>query len=332
MDRSPEEMKNLGFIGIFKESFKIIWKYKGILSLITIASILPLAVIFLAEYHYSLYLEQKLRRDEHKFYDARNDSSEKHRLMDELSSVRIKLCVLNVVYYVVLLMFSLVSTSAVVYLVACVYTGKAVTFKKVTSVIPRVWKRLALTFFWVFIINIVYHLTTLGMYVTLFAIFGRSTAMSLTIVIAVFILHFAGFVYLCIIWYLGSVISVLEKNSGINAMAKARDLIKGKGKVVSFIFILLGLVYYGVSIPYEKLVALHWSPARVITIGLPCLLLLTGLFLVGLVVQSVIYFVCKSHHYEEIDKSALSEHLDAFLPGYIPLKESKDAQQQQVYV
>jgi hypothetical protein len=37
-------------------------------------------------------------------------------------------------------------------------------------------------------------------------------------------------------------------------------------------------------------------------------------------VQSVLYFVCKSHHNESIDRYALSEHLDGYLGEYMPLK------------
>ena len=43
--------------------------------------------------------------------------------------------------------------------------------------------------------------------------------------------------------------------------------------------------------------------------GVLCLLLHIILFLFGPVVQTLLYFVCKSYHHENIDKSALSDHL-----------------------
>lgn len=44
--------------------------------------------------------------------------------------------------------------------------------------------------------------------------------------------------------------------------------------------------------------------------------------LVGLMVQSVFYYVCKSYHHQGIDKIALHEHLGGYLGEYVPLKSS----------
>ena len=44
--------------------------------------------------------------------------------------------------------------------------------------------------------------------------------------------------------------------------------------------------------------------------------------LVGLLVQSVFYYVCKSYHHQGIDKSALYDHLGGYLGEYVPLKSS----------
>ncbi|KAM7511168.1 hypothetical protein LguiB_010043 [Lonicera macranthoides] len=53
------------------------------------------------------------------------------------------------------------------------------------------------------------------------------------------------------------------------------------------------------------------------------------LILFGLVFQTIIYFVCKSYHHENIDKSALSNHLeDIYLGEYLLLKP-KDVQLEQ---
>jgi hypothetical protein len=65
-----------------------------------------------------------------------------------------------------------------------------------------------------------------------------------------------------------------------------------------------------------------------IGMGLLCLLLLFKVILFGLVIQTVLYFVCKSYHHENIDKSSLSDHLEVYLGEYIPLK-SKDVQMEQ---
>ncbi|KAK1356247.1 hypothetical protein POM88_049503 [Heracleum sosnowskyi] len=44
--------------------------------------------------------------------------------------------------------------------------------------------------------------------------------------------------------------------------------------------------------------------------------------LIGLLVQSVFYYVCKSYHHEGVDKSALYDHLSGYLGEYMTLKSS----------
>ena len=44
--------------------------------------------------------------------------------------------------------------------------------------------------------------------------------------------------------------------------------------------------------------------------------------LVGLLVQSVFYYMCKSYHHQGIDKIALHDHLGGYLGEYVPLKSS----------
>ncbi|GMP53130.1 hypothetical protein CsSME_00018690 [Camellia sinensis var. sinensis] len=44
--------------------------------------------------------------------------------------------------------------------------------------------------------------------------------------------------------------------------------------------------------------------------------------LVGLMVQRVFYYVCKSYHHQGIDKSALCDHLGGYLGEYMPLKNN----------
>jgi hypothetical protein len=42
--------------------------------------------------------------------------------------------------------------------------------------------------------------------------------------------------------------------------------------------------------------------------------------LVGILAQTVLYFVCKAYHNESIDRYTLSDHLDGYLEVYTPLK------------
>ncbi|KAJ6774139.1 PROTEIN putative-RELATED [Salix purpurea] len=65
-----------------------------------------------------------------------------------------------------LLIFSLLSTAAVVYTIACIYTAREVTFKKVMSVVPKVWKRLMITFLSIFIAVFLYNVVSILVLIT----------------------------------------------------------------------------------------------------------------------------------------------------------------------
>lgn len=109
-------------------------------------------------------------------------------------------------------------------------------------------------------------------------------------------------------------VSVLEEeNYGIKAMVKSISLIEGKRQVTSFIFLPLVLFYYGIMIVYQLFVVYLWNLGIVVGIGTLCLVLLMFLFPSGLVIQTVIYSVCKSYHCENIDMLALANHLEALL-------------------
>uniref|UniRef100_A0A2N9HSM0 Uncharacterized protein n=1 Tax=Fagus sylvatica TaxID=28930 RepID=A0A2N9HSM0_FAGSY len=140
------------------------------------------------------------------------------------------------------------------------------------------------------------------------------------------ILYLMGFVYLSIVWQLASVVSVLEDVYGIQAMIKSKTLIKGKMGVAIGFFILLFTCFVAIAFVFEDFVVFEMVPDLGIRIGVGilCFLFLVKVILFALVVQTVVYFVCKSYHHQNIDKSALSDHLEVYLGDYVRLK--KDVQ------
>ncbi|KAJ6366287.1 hypothetical protein OIU77_002799 [Salix suchowensis] len=132
------------------------------------------------------------------------------------------------------------------------------------------------------------------------------------------ILYSVGLLYITIVWHLASVISVLEDFYGIKAMMKSKELIKGKMGIAAAVFIVVGICFVGIQFLFETFVVLGWPVEIRIAMGLLCLLLLFKVILFGLVIQTVLYFVCKSYHHENIDKSSLSDHLEVYLGEYVP--------------
>lgn len=202
-------------------------------------------------------------------------------------------------YHIFFLFLSLLSTSAVVYTVACAYTKKEITFNKVTVKPSKGLDGLGASILIGIIENIVCTI---------------------------------GFVYISVIWHLACVLSVMEKSYGYRAILKSKALIKGNIWMASFIFITVQIFLMIVIATFHNLVIANGRIGVMgkVSLGIFFLLLLSVLIHFGLVVQTVVYIVCKSYHQENIDKSWLAEHLEVYNVGdYDPLMGDKDIQLEQ---
>ncbi|XP_075649913.1 uncharacterized protein LOC142620430 [Castanea sativa] len=332
MDREQEEMQFLGLFGIYKEACKIMNSWSKLLGQISLVLILPLSVIFLVHMEVSEVLVSKIVHNEIVLDDTRAGSPRYNRVSNVLSSEWTTFLLFKAAYFTILLILSLLSTSAVVYTIACIYTGREVDFKKVMSVVPKVWRRLMATFLCSYLVFFVYNVLSFVIFFIWIFGFG-STKAFVPIAYVLLILWFVGFVYLTIVWQLASVVTVLEDTYGYGAMIKSKALIQGKMGVAALVFLKLNISFSIIQYLFEILVVhgVSLGIASRVGYGVLCLLLLFNLFLFGLVVQTVLYFVCKSYHHENIDKSALSDHLEVYLGEYVPLK-AKDVQLEQYHV
>ncbi|KAJ0041516.1 hypothetical protein Pint_27350 [Pistacia integerrima] len=102
-----------------------------------------------------------------------------------------------------------------------------------------------------------------------------------------------------IIRNLAATVSVIEDLSGIKAMIKSMNLIKGKIGVAVFMWLVLS---YCFAVIDGKIIDIFLGPDRGLNwrngigIRIPCFILLGSMGnLLGLVVVTVIYFSCKSH-------------------------------------
>ncbi|KAI3825858.1 hypothetical protein L1987_07549 [Smallanthus sonchifolius] len=332
MDREQEEMQFLGLFGIFKESYKIIISWRKIFTQITLTLILPLTFIFLAHLEISNSLFRNIKHTEFEKEVTLPGTKRYNNLSETLSSEWITFWLFRIAYFTILLILSLLSTAAVVYTIASVYTGRELAFKKVMSVVPKVWKRLMVTFLCMFVAFFVYNFLAVIILIICLVILPYNIFGAIMVYV-VLIIYLMGFVYMTVIWQLASVVSVLESSYGIKAMTKSMDLIKGNRVVAISIFFLLNLSFILIQILFEALVV-HGSSLEAwkrVGFGVLCFVLLLTFFLFGLVIQTILYLVCKSYHHENIDKGDLSNHLESYLGEYEPLN-GKDVQLEQYHV
>ncbi|KAG6396228.1 hypothetical protein SASPL_142373 [Salvia splendens] len=321
MDREQEEIQFLGFFGILQESCNIVSSWKKIFAQITVALIIPLSFIYLAHIEISELLFTKIMHNEFILDQTPEGTSSYDRLNALLSSELTTFFLFKLGYFLFFIVLALLSTSAIVYTVACIYTSRDLSLPTVVSVVPRVWKRLMVTFIWNFVIIFAYNVVSLIVLMVGAILLGQIDIIGPLFLIAFAAAYLIGFLYITIIWHVATVVSVLEESYGINAMTKSQDLIKGKMGVAFAVFMVIGVCFFAIQLMFEMLVVQgEGGVADRVGYGIVCLVLLSVLMLFGLIAQTIIYFVCKSYHHQNIDKSLLADHLGAYLGEYVPLK------------
>ncbi|KAG0489763.1 hypothetical protein HPP92_006626 [Vanilla planifolia] len=334
MDCEPEELQFLGIIGIYREASKLIVSLRRLFSQITATLIVQLSALFLAQIEISYYLFTEIDRNEDALEFTPAGSPSERRLLHRIYSEWSAFLLFKSLYLVALLSFSLLSTAAVVYTIASAYTAKddlLLSYRKVLSVVPKVWRRLAHTFLSAFVLLLAFNLFAIVVFVFAILIVGDSIA-GIICVIILGLGYLTGLIWISVVWHVASVVSVLEDARGLDAMRRSRELVRGKMGVAAVIFVKMNMAFVGIELAFRRLVVVGTAPlVAKLVYAAAMLVLMSAVVLFALVVQSVMYFLCKSYHHESIDKSALADHLEVYLGEYMPLKE-KDVQMEQLRV
>ncbi|KAL8498050.1 hypothetical protein ACS0TY_021400 [Phlomoides rotata] len=165
MDREQEEIQFLGFFGILQESVNIVSSWRNIFAQITTALILPLSFIYLAHIQISEFLFSEIMHNEFILDRTPEGSGYYNKISDILSSELTTFVLFKIGYFIFFMFLLLLSTSVVVYTIAYIYSAKEITFRKVMSVVPKVWKRLMVTFIWNFIIVFAFNIISLLLFI-----------------------------------------------------------------------------------------------------------------------------------------------------------------------
>ncbi|CAN8303804.1 unnamed protein product [Cochlearia groenlandica] len=310
MDLQPEELQFLTIPQIIQESISIKKRSPRTFYFITLSLIFPLSFAILSHSLFTSPLLSKL---------SSSSESNGHDWT--------VLLIFQFSYLIFLFAFSLLSTAAVVFTVASLYTGKPVSFSSTISAIPKVLKRLLVTFLWVALLMFAYNAVFfVFVLILLVALDLNSFGLAFISGLVITVLYFGVHVYFTATWHLGSVVSVLEPVYGLAAMRKGYELLKGKVKMAMVLVCVYLFVCGVISVVFGSVVV-HGGGGKFGTLTRTLVGgLLVGLLvivnLVGLLIQSVFYYVCKSYHHQMIDKTALFDHLGGYLGEYVPLKSN----------
>ncbi|KAI3863675.1 hypothetical protein MKW98_031267 [Papaver atlanticum] len=281
----------MGFFSIIKEACKLSFTWKKLFSHIAVCILLPLAALNLNEIQISHFIETQTYQN--------NENAR-----------RLALSITQFVYALVIVFFTLYSTSIVVTAVACFYTSKDVTFKNVSGAFSRVWGRLIVTFLWFLLFVVIYLSVAIALLIWFATTTGevRNKLAIALVVLSVF--YFVGLVYVTLIYNVATVVCVLEKDYGRKAFGRSMKLIKGKLWVSFFVYLLIDIAFAGILVVYSLFVVNVniLSVVGKVFVAIGCYLLMTILLHFYFVIQTVIYFKCKSHHNESI--SDVARHLE----------------------
>ncbi|XP_008783758.2 uncharacterized protein LOC103702898 [Phoenix dactylifera] len=149
MDLEPKELQFPGSVGIYHEASKIVLSWRRFFS--HIALVLPLSILYLAHIYVSHLLFSKIDRNKDALDDAFPGSPSESTILSRLLSKWSAFLLFKAAYLLALIL-CLHSTSIVVYSIASIYTAKELSFSKVLSIIPKVWRCLMVTFIWAFLL------------------------------------------------------------------------------------------------------------------------------------------------------------------------------------
>ncbi|XP_066312736.1 uncharacterized protein [Miscanthus floridulus] len=240
-------------------------------------------------------------------------------------------------YLIVLFTFSLLSTAAAVFTVASLYAAKPASISSSLAALPPILPRLLRTFLWVSLLMLAYHLVFALTVLLLIVVFipnaseSAPPSLSFVLFLVVVVFVFLGIhVYISALWHLASVISVLEPLCGLAAMAKSKQLLQGRTGTAATLVVSYFAVCGVTSLLFRAAVVKGRAEEGSFGLALPGRLLVGAVLvcvlvcvnLLGLLVQSVFYYACKAFHNQQIDRTALYEHLGGYLGEYVPLKSN----------
>ncbi|KAH7569311.1 hypothetical protein JRO89_XS06G0142500 [Xanthoceras sorbifolium] len=182
---------------------------------------------------------------------------------------------------------------------AVIHGGKNLSVKELLLSTIRSLKRPFHTWFYTALFGLGYNFFVLAnLLSTVLTVQHPVASKALCIVLVV--LASVLYAYLAVVWILAFVISVLEEKSGIEALGKAAELVKGM-QLHGFLLNLLYTISGSVLVQGIRLIPLKQSSAFHVIIGLLVINSHRLVWMFCLMAFTVFYHQCKKTHEEEVE-------------------------------
>ncbi|XP_010499015.1 PREDICTED: uncharacterized protein LOC104776618 [Camelina sativa] len=202
---------------------------------------------------------------------------------------------------------SLLSKAAVVYSVDCTYSREKAEISKFLVALNKIWKRVVYTYLWICILIVgcfTFFCVLLVAICSSFFVLGFSPDFSVYGAILVGLAFSVVFANAIIICNTAVVISVLEDVSGVGALVRASDLIKGQIQVGLLMFLgsTLGLAFVEGLFDHRVKKVSYGDGSSRLWEGPLLVLMYSFVTLIDSMMSAVFYFSCRVYYSMEASR------------------------------
>ncbi|XP_055806190.1 uncharacterized protein LOC129874838 [Solanum dulcamara] len=204
----------------------------------------------------------------------------------------------------------LLSKAAIVYSVDCTYSRKNFDSKKFYIIVTKNWKRIVVTYMWVSMVItgcLTLFLVLLVAVSSAFSVIGFPPDLILYPAMIVGIIFSIILANAMIICNIAIVISVLEDDSGPEALLRSSSLIKGQTQIGLLIFLgsTIGMTFVEGLFEHRVKILSNGNESSRRWEGPLLVILYSFVMLIDCMMSSVFYFSCKSYRMEASNEETL---------------------------
>ncbi|XXG51723.1 hypothetical protein AAC387_Pa03g0231 [Persea americana] len=292
----------MGVWDILREALRTPFRNRKLMFCIALTLLILSSLILLANHFYLVPVIKDLVMNEYLLHGNDPRSSEYTKLLaGVLQDIQIVVGE-ETIFILVTYALSLFLTVVMIYATAASYSSKQLNLKELILTIARTWKRPLVTSLYIALLGIGYAMLLMPLIVLLVGT-AKGSVIFIVFGVLIALLLLCLSIYLGAIWNLGLVISVVEERfSGMKALGRAEELIKGRklqGFVLSLLLALIYWVFTGLFVFKAVDINLAKATRLVIELVFMNVICLWQLFLC--MVFTVFYFQCKKSHGGEVE-------------------------------
>ncbi|XP_028782703.1 uncharacterized protein LOC114738810 [Neltuma alba] len=288
-----------GCVRILRESHSILLKNRSLMASISLLILLLHSFLVSCKFFFLRLLIKDFAMKETRLFFTSPESSQYTNLVSAMTEDVHLFAALAWFFVLVLSMASLFSAATVVLASAITYGKENLSFRDLLPKVFKASKRLIITWFYVSVFDLGY-LVLASISIFALAMNLASPQRPTTFVYVISIPVLAFLIFLAVVWNMSVVISVLEEKSGLEAIGKASQILKGlkgQGFLLNLVYTVIALiVQIWWFLETKKKGTYNSLFLALILVNVTCLTKMSQMM-----AFTVFYHMCKFNHGEEVE-------------------------------